>query len=153
MAVGASVLALTGCYNQAENEAGGPIVKECPKGYVQSGDKPIKSPQKFNTYLSKAVTELSATIPRNLFGYSRAELSDLNKNEQGLLEASKSVFYLNDNGFRVAIDVSEENKIDDPSEQLCSDASGNMYVSQNASQAIGAMESAGIDVTALKNNI
>jgi len=151
-ALGASALALTGCYNQSDTEAGSSMVKDCPKGYIQPADKPIKSPRMFNLYLTKAVNQLSAQLPRNSFGSTRTEMVDLNKNEQALVEASKHVFYLSDNGFREKIEVSDETKIDDASEQLCS-VNGKVYVSQRTSQAIGAMESAGIDVSAVNNDI
>jgi hypothetical protein len=151
-AVGGSVLALTGCYNQADNEAGSNRVKNCPEGYIQSADKPIQSPQQFNLDLIKAVNQLSAQLPRNSFGSARTDLRDLNKSQQALVDASMQVFYLNDNGFREKIDISDETKIDDASEQMCS-INDRVYVSQRASQAIGAMESAGIDVSAVQKDI
>jgi len=153
VALGASVLALTGCYNQADSESGSSSVSKCPEGYIQSGDKPITSPTNFNSSLTKSINQLASILPRNTLGGARTQLIDLNKNEQALVEASKHIFYLKDNGFTEVIQVGDENKVDDASEQLCSGPNGSVFMSQRASQAIGAMESAGIDVRAVKSNI
>ena len=149
IALGASALALTGCLGydyESDKESGSTSIEMCPKGYVQSGDIQVKSPQVFNIELSKAVNQLASLMPRNIMGNTLAVMTGLTPKEQSLHEAGKNVFY-NESGY---VKVQDENKIDDLSEQLCSGPDGKVYQSPNAVQIIGAMENAGINVASIK---
>lgn len=152
LAIGLSALALGACgKDTAKDDKGGDAIAKCPVGYVTKEQKPIKDRSAFSAAMGNAVTQLASQLNTDYSG--RVEVLNRNLYTQSGLEqrAAVEVFHITEYGDVMSgqeyfkID-SNETRVDDLSEQFCSQG-GETYESAQAARAIGAMKAAGVDIT------
>lgn len=144
-------IALVACAEkESDSDDGSAHIAECPQGYSTGAQEVTGSREEFRASLGEAVTTLTAELPGNTYGDTPTQFvsgASVSEDEQRIISAAVEVFHQEDkeDGLDIMYFESDnpENRIDDLSEQFCTDQD-KLYVSPQTATAIGAMEAAGI---------
>lgn len=146
-----SSLVLASCGGDRDEDQGSKTIAKCSPGHT-AGIQPIMvSPDTFGLGLREAVDELLFYMPATDEGVSLVNFSGYESLEQKRsIEAGKAVFHIDNEGDLISgpdeFMIQNETKIDDPSEQLCSEE-GKFYPTTQAKMAIDRLQELGIEAT------
>lgn len=132
----------------SEKDKNSAKIGPCPAGYSVGAKEVTGSREEFRGRLGSAITELDSKLPRNKLGEVPVQPRfGLSADQRLLIAAAVEVFHQTEDHTNKSFEQFEvytpENRIDDLSEQFCSQDE-KLYVSPQTATAIGAMHAAGI---------